>query len=71
MPKQLRGLNKGTSQEEVVAKMVKTGFPEEKAKTFVNTLATELGLISPSETQESKGTEEEANEKDNPVHKYI
>lgn len=63
-------LLKGTSQEEVVAKMVKTGFSEEDAKVMVNTLAQELGLISTSETQESKVTEEE-DEKDNPVHKYI
>jgi hypothetical protein len=67
-------LLKGTSQEEVVAKMVKTGFPEDKAKEFVNTIAQELGLITATESEEPKAPEEEVkeeDEKDNPVHKYI
>jgi hypothetical protein len=63
-------LLKGTSMEEVVAKMVKAGFSEDKAKKFVNTLAKELELISPSESQESKD-QEKVDEKDNPVNKYI
>jgi hypothetical protein len=61
-------LLKGTSKEEVVAKMVKTGYPEEKATVMVNKLAVELGLEAPLESEETK---EEEEEKENPVDKYI
>ncbi|UCG69309.1 MAG: hypothetical protein JSV09_16280 [Thermoplasmata archaeon] len=65
-------LLKGTSQEEVVAKMVKAGYSEELAKTLVNKLAQELGLVTSSESQESMDKDKkEEDEKDNPVHKYI
>jgi hypothetical protein len=63
-------LLKGTSLEEVTNKMVKAGFSEEDAKTLVNQLAQELGLISPSQPKETEEKSKEA-EKDNPVHKYI
>jgi hypothetical protein len=63
-------LLKGTSIEEVVAKMSKTGYDKEKATVMVNTIAEELGLISPSEDKETKEKEQE-DEKDNPADKYI
>jgi hypothetical protein len=59
-------LLKGTSKEDVVAKMSKTGYPEDKATALVNKLAIELGLDSPKEVPK-----EEEEEKDNPVDKYI
>lgn len=66
-------LLKGTSQEDVVAKMVKAGYSQENAKALVNKLAKELGLAAVTETQEAKEEEGEKEEdaKENPVHKYI
>jgi hypothetical protein len=62
-------LLKGTSKEDVVAKMSKTGYPEDKATALVNKLAIELGLELPSESEEVK--KEEEDQKDNPADKYI
>jgi hypothetical protein len=60
-------LLKGTSMEEVAAKMVKAGFSQEKAKDTVDKLAQELGLTTPSESQEAS----EEDKKENPADKYI
>jgi hypothetical protein len=70
-------LIKGTSLDEVVAKMVKAGYSEEKAKNLVNRLAQELGLIASSESKETteeapvQEAKKEDEPKDNPVDKYI
>ena len=64
-------LLKGTSEEEVVAKMVKTGYSEDAAKVLVNKLARDLGLIPPAEPQEVTEEKEQKDERDDPVRKYI
>ncbi|UCE38731.1 MAG: hypothetical protein JSW00_05745 [Thermoplasmata archaeon] len=69
-------LLKGTSKEEVVAKMSKAGYPEDKAKAMVNKLVVELGLESPPEAEEAKEPvkeeiQEQKGKKENPVDKYI
>jgi hypothetical protein len=61
-------LLKGTSHEDVVAKMVTTGFPEDKAKALVDKISLELGLTSPAEATAGEG---QVDEKDDPVRKYI
>ena len=68
-------LVKGTSKEEVVAKMVKVGFPEDKAKELVTRLAISLGLEQPPKPDDkakaavAKGGK--AGKPENPVDNYI
>jgi hypothetical protein len=64
-------LLKGTPPEEVVEKMVKTGFSEDTARALVNKISVELGLEAVSESQEPKEAEEQKDERDDPVRKYI
>lgn len=64
-------LLKGTPKNEVVAKMVKAGYPKDEATVMVNKLAVELGLESPLESEEVKEEAKEEEEKENPVDKYI
>jgi hypothetical protein len=64
-------LLKGTSKENTAAKMVKTGYPEEKAKSLVNRISVELGLETPSKPEEEKTTEESKGDVEDPVDRYI
>ena len=65
-------LLKGTSKEDIVAWMVKTGFSEEKAMALVNRIAVELGLEEKQITKaEENVTEDSESEEDNPVDRYI
>ncbi len=63
-------LLKGTSRDEIIAKMVKAGYSEEDAKVLVGKLAQELGLAG-AESEEMKEKAEPGDDKENPVHKYI
>lgn len=63
-------LLKGTTKEEVVAKMVKAGYPEDKAKSLVNHLAVSLGLSAPEDPKAAKAPAVTA-KRDNPVDRYI
>jgi len=68
-------LVKGTTKEEVVAKMVKVGYPEDKAKELVTRLAISLGLEQPPKPDDkakvaaTKGGK--AGKPENPVDNYI
>lgn len=67
-------LLKGALKEDVVAKMVKTGFPQEKARALVNKISVELGLEeapSPEVEEEAEETEDAEAKVDNPVDRYI
>jgi hypothetical protein len=67
-------LLKGTAKEEVIGKMVKVGFEEDRAKELVNRLAISLGLEKPPKDGEKpkpaadKGAKGKA---ENPVDNYI
>jgi hypothetical protein len=63
---------KGASKEEVIAKIVKAGFSREKASDLVDSILTQLGLEGVTkQVVEEKDTEDEEDEKDNPVDRYI
>jgi len=68
-------LLKGTPKEEVVAKMVKAGFDEAKAKDLVGRLAISLGLEQPpKEDPKAKAAAAagaKGGKKENPVDNYI
>ena len=65
-------LLKGASKEEVVTKITKTGFPEDKAKLLVDDIAVQLGLAeAPKEVIQEEVVEDSETEKENPVDRYI
>ena len=65
-------LLKGTPKDEVIAKMVKAGFEEARAKDLVNRLAISLGIEKPpKEDLKAKAVPAKAGRPDNPVDNYI
>lgn len=62
-------LLKGASKKDVVEKMVKVGYPEDKATPLVNHLAVSLGLEAPAE--DATATPAMTPKRDNPVDRYI
>ena len=65
---------KGTPKDEVIAKMVKVGFEEERAKELVNKLAISLGLEKPPKPDQKPKAEADKGAKakgENPVDNYI
>lgn len=65
-------LLKGTSKMDVLAKMVKTGYPEKKAKALVDRISVELGLEEKTITDVKEEDKKDTKSKfDNPVDRYI
>jgi len=65
-------LLKGTPKEEVIAKMVKAGFEDVRAKELVNRLAISLGIEKPpKEDPKAKAVPPKTGKADNPVDNYI
>jgi hypothetical protein len=64
-------LLKGTTKDEVIAKMVKAGFEEVRAKELVNRLAISLGIEKPPKEDPKAKAAPPKGKAENPVDNYI